>query len=541
MDPHSMPRPLPTLLAMIFLTLCGVGGSAGAESAPLRPPDRLEAPEDLHDAGPTLVDARLPPDAATEASDHDPDVDGWPARIEARLATLAERSVRTAADDAPVDRARHELAARLDEIARKISPRAKVGITVRDLDSGRTLYDWQGDAALNPASNHKLLTAAAAVELLGADYRFETRVLVRDDTLYLVGEGDPSLQVRDLKAIVDAVRANVDVGRIARIVIDDSFFSERRFGPGYDPDGPGYSWMAPSGALSLQFNTLEIAVSPRAPGEPADVVVRPACSHVQVRNTARTGRGRGVDVQTHARDDQTVVHVGGSLPASHPGVRLRRRVSDPGLFTGTTFASLLTATPLPVERGRVPADATLVTTHASAPLPEVLGSALKFSNNFTTEQVLRTLGRRMTGEPGDWRNGGEALRRFWNAIGQDERVLVFENASGLSRTGRLTARALVDLLQAVTTDEAEAAEIIASMPVAGREGTLRGRLKQTAGRVRAKTGTLADASALTGIVAADDGHPRLGFSIIVNGRVGAKKARRLQDRMVMALVAHMPD
>src|SRR5690606_31020716 len=122
--------------------------------------------------------------------------------------------------DAPVDRARHELAARLDEIARKISPRAKVGITVRDLDSGRTLYDWQGDAALNPASNHKLLTAAAAVELLGADYRFETRVLVRDDTLYLVGEGDPSLQVRDLKAIVDAVRANVDVGRIARIVID---------------------------------------------------------------------------------------------------------------------------------------------------------------------------------------------------------------------------------------------------------------------------------------------------------------------------------
>src|SRR5690606_33753149 len=118
------------------------------------------------------------------------------------------------------------------------------------------------------------------------------------------------------------------------------------------------------------------------------------------------------------------------------------------------------------ERGIVPDDATEIAVHRSAPLADVLGSALKFSNNFTTEQVLRTLGWRMSGQPGDWDNGGRAIERFWAALGQAPDDLEFENASGLSRSGRVTTRALVDLLSLTVDADRDAALLWSSMPVA---------------------------------------------------------------------------
>ena len=170
--------------------------------------------------------------------------------------------------------------------------------------------------------------------------------------------------------------------------------------------------------------------------------------------------------------------------------------------------------------------------HRSAPLHEVLTSALKWSNNFSIEQVLRTLGRLSSGQPGDWTNGGEVLRRFWNALGEDPQAIAFENAAGLSASGRVTAAALTDLAALWRDGHG----VVGALPVAGIEGTLRGRLSKTNGRVRAKTGTLPGASALTGVVTDDAGAPRLAFAVIVNGSVSRARAQRLQDQVVYALV-----
>jgi D-alanyl-D-alanine carboxypeptidase/D-alanyl-D-alanine-endopeptidase (penicillin-binding protein 4) len=187
-----------------------------------------------------------------------------------------------------------------------------------------------------------------------------------------------------------------------------------------------------------------------------------------------------------------------------------------------------------VRLGALPPGTTAIHVHRSAPLRDVLRSALEWSNNFTIEQVLRTLGRRASGQPGDWQNGGRVLRRFWDALGEDPQAIAFENAAGLSASGRVTAAALTDL--AALWRDGEAANVVAALPVAGKEGTLRGRLVRTRGRVRAKTGTLPGASALTGVITDDSGAPRLAFSVLVNGPLPRAKARRLQDRVVYALV-----
>src|SRR5690606_3897546 len=110
------------------------------------------------------------------------------------------------------------------------------------------LVSIAAERPLNPASNQKLVSAIAAVELLGPDYRFATTVLRAGDRLILRGEGDPDLHLADLHALAAELVARDQLAGITRIVIDDSAFDGRTLGPGFRADGPGDSYMAPSGA-----------------------------------------------------------------------------------------------------------------------------------------------------------------------------------------------------------------------------------------------------------------------------------------------------
>jgi len=460
----------------------------------------------------------------------------WNARFAARLQAL-----KAAADSAQPRRSRatHVPRAALERLARSLQD-ADVGISVRDLHSGEELFGWHPEDALNPASNQKLLTASAALELLGEDFRFETKLVRTKDTLYLVGGGDPSLQIEDLRALAATLDPAALEG-IVRIAVDDTMFSEDRYGPGYDDAGAGVSYMAPSGALSLQFNTVEITVRPKAAGERPLVSVSPPCAHVEIHNRARTTRNGGhLQIRTAAEDDVTRIEIDGRVREGSAVQRERRRITDPAVFAGTAFARELAARlhteALPVDRAPAPQGADLLAVHRSAPLPDVLVSALKFSNNFTSEQVLRTLGHLDSGLPGDWQNGGAVLRRFWAALAGDAEGLQFVNASGLSSHGRWNAQALTRLAELWADPSRPAHAILGALPVAGREGTLHDRLLKSKGRVRAKTGSLSGVNALTGVIASVDGTPSLGFSILVNGPVSAPRARRAQDQIVMALL-----
>ncbi len=456
----------------------------------------------------------------------------WPEQIQQRLATLPPAPARTAEPPALAA----ELGEALAKLRRALGPDVRLGVHVRALDSGDALIDQGGDLALNPASNHKLLTSIAALELLGPDYRFATTVALDGDALVLRGGGDPSLQTEDLQRLAAAVRDQLDVAGVHRIVIDDGMFSDERVGPGYDdPEGPGYSYLAPSGALSVQWNTIEVTLAAHAGA--VEVFVDPPCAHVVVDNHAQLGRGEPTIV-TEAAGERTRVRIDGKLRRGEVHTQ-RRRVADPGRFAASVFAAALAPErSLPIERGTASAAALPIAEHRSAPLLEVLHSALKFSNNFTTEQVLRTLGHHASGEPGDWRNGTAAVRAFWRALGRAPEEIVFENASGYSRRGRISARALVDLLAWSQRPGSRAAGLVGALAIAGTDGTLRDRLRDGAGRVFAKTGTLSGASALSGIVVDRSGTPRIAFSVLVNGPVTGHAAHAVQDGIVRMLIDH---
>lgn len=431
----------------------------------------------------------------------------------------------------------------LDSLVAKASRRADVAVHARDLRTGAVLYDAHGDALLNPASNQKVFTGAAALDLLGSEYRFETRVLRAGRALVLVGEGDPVLDGDDLQAMAVIVAEQLELGDVERIIVDDSAFAPRRFGPGlYDPDGFGAPHEAPSGALSVDFNTIEVRVAPVAGQTTPSVEVQGAGAHVEVRNDAEVGRRGFVSVQTYAEDGKTIVHVRGSMSRRARSVVTRRRILDPGLHAGTVFAERLAeqwaSQPLPVERGEAPMQAETLVVNESAPLAEILERGLAYSNNFIAEQLLRTMAWRVYDEPGSWAMGVDILEAYWAGLGREEAPVV-ENGSGLSRRGRLTASGLVDVLVAA---HRETPALLDALPAAGDPGTLRRRLLRSSGRVRAKTGTLNGVTGLTGVLTDERGTPTVAFSVLVTAHnpaaMPAAKRRKVEDAVVYALLEH---
>jgi D-alanyl-D-alanine carboxypeptidase/D-alanyl-D-alanine-endopeptidase (penicillin-binding protein 4) len=503
---------------------------------------------DLEDALPPRLafsDTRyIPPPAPPPSAE---------ARLLARLEAFA-RAVEEARGDAAPPPSGFDVAG-LDAAIRKIvaplQRKAAVSIHARDLASDSVLFDFQGDVPLNPASNHKLLTTAAAFDLLGRDYRFATRMLRAGDDLVIVGEGDPTLDHVALAAIADELTTKTDLTTLRRIVADDTAFSPRRLAPGFSDTEIGVSYQAPSGALSLNFNTVEITVARGEDGAPA-VSVFPPSTHLVVDNKASWGRG-SLTVRTYPRGEgdelHTVVEVAGKLRKNR-SITERRRIVDPALYTAGALATMLAertnSDPVPVVRGAAPGwgeDVELVTRRDSAPLPAVVADGLAWSNNFIAEQLLRTLAWRTTESPGDWDNGAAVVLGYWRALGLDPNALVFENGSGLSERGRVTTSALVDLIAVAHNVHAEDGGVLSALPVAGERGTMRARLRQSGKRVRAKTGTLDGVSGLTGVITAEDGTAQVGFSILINVDpehfAAAKTRKRAEDRIVMTVLKHL--
>jgi D-alanyl-D-alanine carboxypeptidase/D-alanyl-D-alanine-endopeptidase (penicillin-binding protein 4) len=505
-------------------------------------------------------------------------------KLEARLAALARRveAVSAGIDPPIVAFGAEALRADLEHAIARLDDRAQVSVHVRDLESGRVLFDYYGSALLNPASNHKLLTSSAALELLGSGYVFETRVLLAGESLILVGEGDPTLDGDALRVLATEVAERVAVATITEIVVDDSAFSPRAFGPGYSEQGQGASHEAPSGALSLNFNTVEVTVYPV--GSKLAVKLEPDSTHIVVDNRARLAAGpstlevRSVSGGSPRESAVTKIEITGSLARGSHGYEVRRRVTDPGMFTGGAFAVMLAQASqserLPVRIGTAPQvdpdaleehgdgeaptfpivleqhdvledgqDVLLVARRHSPPLLDIVSGVLAYSNNFTAEQILRTLGWRMTGDPGDWDNGSEVVRGYWVALGNDPDALIFENGSGLSALGRVTTAGLVDLMAVAGRTQSAGASLIDALPVAGEAGTLRTRLRRSGKRVRAKTGTLDGVSGLTGVITTEAGVPQVAFSILINvnevGSVRADSRRKTEDSIVMAVLDHI--
>jgi len=431
---------------------------------------------------------------------------------------------------------------------------ARTGILVADVESGQVLFAKDADALLNPASNVKLVTTAAALARLGPDYVFGTEFYVDPAsrgspsvrTLHVKGKGDPTLLTERLWAIAGDL-AHLGIRRIGEIAVDESFFDGERNGPGFDQEAGDRSYLAPTGAASLNWNTVAAHVAPGdRRGQRARVELEPESDFLEIDNRATTVSGSGrrrIVVSSVPHGGRQRIVVEGRIPAGSRVQGIWRKVDEPGLYLGHTLRRLLQLRGVQVtgrvRLAEVPPGARLVHVAESESLGEIVRRLNKTSNNFVAEQLLKTLGAEAKGAPGSFAKGVAAVEEFLAEAGVPRGAYVMKNGSGLNDTNRFSARQLVTLLRAMWARFPLHAEYLASLPVAGRDGTIRFRMEGTEaeGRLRAKTGTLENVTSLSGYVETA-GRRTLAFAVLVNDFPGrAAAAVRSVDGIGAALAA----
>jgi D-alanyl-D-alanine carboxypeptidase/D-alanyl-D-alanine-endopeptidase (penicillin-binding protein 4) len=474
-----------------------------------------------------------------------------PIRRKGLLALLAAAVVLLAPSAGPTAATDAALGQDLDALLAANSLKgADVGLVVRKADTGEVLYSSQSARRRQPASNAKLLTTAAALDVLGPQYRFRTSVnssgrragsLLAGD-LYLRGGGDPTMLANDYDALAAQVAASGVRTVAGSLVADDSFFDRTRLAPGWAWDDEPYYYDAQTSGLTIAPDTdydagsIIVTVTPGAAGARPSVTLTPPNSYVHVVNTAITGPGSLTVDRAHGSNTITV---SGAIPVGAAADQEWMAVWEPTGLAASVFRDALARHGVRVlgdtRFAATPAGAASLAGHDSMTVGELLTPFLKRSNNMHAEALVKTAGG------GSWDAGQAKLRQDFPAFGVDPAQLLMVDGSGLSRMDEVSPDELADALVAVRS-KPWFQTFYTALPVAGNPdrtigGTLRTRMVGTpaAGRVHAKTGSMTGVSALSGYVTAADGE-ELVFSMVSNQTLGSPRA--VEDAVAIRLAQY---
>ncbi len=417
---------------------------------------------------------------------------------------------------------------------------SRVSVEVRSLEDGAVVFARDADELLNPASNVKLFTAAAALARLGPEYRFDTEFLVEKDwkdgkarTLFVRGKGDPSITTERLYGMVSEL-LHAGVKEVQDIVVDDSWFDADRTAPGFDQEYGDRAYLAPTGALSLNWNTVGVYLRPaEAIGGKATIEVEPPSDYFVVEGEVTTGTNtqRRFTVSSTVDKDRVrqKLEAKGMVPHDKGAWSVWKKIDQPALYFGFTLKALLVQRGVKVKgrlrQGVVPYGQKMLHVAQSESLDIVLKRLNKNSSNFIAEQLIKTLGAEVRGTPGSHAQGISVVEDFLEKeVGLARGSYVMKNGSGLNDANRFSAAQSNRLLVHMIERFPVMPEYLSALGIAGKDGTLKYRFEgsDAVGRLRAKTGTLETVSALSGYVQAVGGE-RFVFSVMVNdfaGRAG---------------------
>lgn len=433
---------------------------------------------------------------------------------------------------------------------------ATVGVEVVRVSDGEVVFERGATRALLPASTMKVVTAAAALRALGPSFTFRTDVLTTGEVkagtlegdLVLVGRGDPTLVHERLWKLLSDVRQD-GIQRISGdLIVDDTYFVGDPLIPGWDSKHDletGPSYFPAIGAVAIDFGSLTLVVRPGAEvGKAASVeLATPQSGHVSIASALQTGREGSrarVEITREVEPGKITFELEGSVPMGSDVRRYRRAITEPTPYFLAVLRAVAEQAGLTVKgrvrAGAAPADAELLRSLESPPLTSVLMDANKYSSNFMAETVLRALGAEAQGE-GSNSAGVRQVRAYLESIGVARDDVAIANGSGLSRQTTLTPQALIAVLLDMARDRVAGPEFVSSLSIAGKDGTLSSRLRDTDGRVRGKTGTLGGVHTVAGYVLALDGE-LYAYAFLVNDIRGSlDPVKDLQDDFLAVLAA----
>lgn len=437
---------------------------------------------------------------------------------------------------------------------------AITGVSIRNAKTGELVYSSYGEIRLHPASNMKLLTAAAAMEQLGPEYRFSTEVLtegkiegeILQGNLYLKGKGDPTLMEKDLSQFAKELKAKGMNKISGALVADDSWYDDNRLSQDLNwSDETNYTGAQVS-ALTISptedydTGTVMVEVNPETKiGEKAKISIKPANNYVEMINRTKTVPADSKKKLSFERKHGTnQIIVKGSVPLKSKMTKSWVAVWEPTNFVLHVFKKVLQENGIEfinksgIKIGKTPKDAKLLAERKSIPLKEILVPFMKLSNNGHGEILTKEMGKVLYGE-GSWDKGLQVIKETITSFGVNGNTIMLRDGSGMSHKNMIPANELSQLLYAIQ-NKSWFQEFVDSLPVAGNPdrlvgGTLRSRLTDEVvkGRVKAKTGSITGVSTISGYVYSNNDEKWI-FSIMINNYIGSS-VLPIEDLIIKAL------
>lgn len=447
--------------------------------------------------------------------------------------------------------------------------RAFWGVKIVSLDTGEVVYEKNAGKLFIPASNMKILTAAAVLQVLGEDYTFRTSVYsdgkvsggILKGNLVIRGSGDPTLGARftgenrsnplsgDPWEVFSAWVENLKKLGIEKIegdvIGDDNFFEQVNWGDGWSWDDMPYGYSAGFGALQFNESTAFIEVRPgKNPGSFASARLVPRLESMSVESALETVNPE-CETDVRVRKEGRKYFLSGQVAAGTGVFYQSVALPDPTAYFLDALSESLDKKGIRVTGRSVDIDDVdavssrmeLLFTHSSPPMKEILTVMLETSQNQYAESLFRLLDKKETGK-GD-EGATMTLNELLNSMGVPSDAYEIQDGSGLSRSNLLSPDAVVRVLQYMYRHES-GRQFMEMLPKSGVKGTMKGRMSGTRAseKVYAKTGTLSWVRALSGYLQTEKGEI-LAFSMLVNNyNQPRQSAEYLQDQALEILVGY---
>ena len=444
---------------------------------------------------------------------------------------------------------------------------ASVGVSVTDLETGRSILSHNSELSLTPASVLKVITTATTLEMLGEHYRYKTEVALdaNDPTRILViGAGDPTLGSEAFSdhpetfftVAADALRKVLPGDKEYSIYVVDDLFGYNGISPEWTWIDMGNYYAAGAYGISIFDNSYKLFFDTTDRSScPKILRTEPEMRQLTFRNELtlnNSGRDNGYIYGAPFSNER---FLRGNIPAGRREFSIKGDIPDPGLFLGETLAGYLRDAGIKigdVETARKDHLSGLcrsgqsvnyrvgkvLFTQVSPPLKDIIREVNVESNNHFAEHLIRTVGIKsnMKLEGDALEAGSAAISDFWKSRGVVVSSLQMHDGSGLAPQNAVSPQLLTDLLVYMQVKSEYASAFFHSLPKAGQEGTLRSFLRDTrlSGRIAAKSGSIGGVQCYTGYLI--DGNKKYAFTVMVNKFNGTRpQVRSAIEQLLLGL------
>jgi D-alanyl-D-alanine carboxypeptidase/D-alanyl-D-alanine-endopeptidase (penicillin-binding protein 4) len=419
---------------------------------------------------------------------------------------------------------------------------ANISISVKDLNTGKIIAEHRPDNLITPASTTKLLTTATALELLGPDFCFETRLQydgnitagVLNGNLYITGGGDPTLgssflgDSLFLAAWVDAVK-KAGIQKInGAVIADASIFDAQGISPQWMWEDLGNYYAAGAYGIAIYDNSYKVVFRTGKAGTTPDILrTEPQMNDLRFKLDLKAANTNSDNAYFHGAPFCKDRFVTGTIPANRNEFVVKGDIPDPPTFAAELLSDALTKSGISVL---LPPTATISTTkrarttfytQKSPPLKEIIKVTNFRSNNLYAEHLFRYLSLQ-TDSVASANTSLQIMKKYWQGRLPDTSEFILYDGCGLAPSNAISANFLVDLLTYEANKSPYKKEFMASLPTAGESGTIKNFLKgsRLQGKVQAKSGSIQSTQCYAGYIFLED--KTCVFAVMVNNFYGKR-------------------